>query len=693
MNYRLAFATALMIIIWAVMAAAFKPSPIPTVEQLLPPDILVKARQMRDSLGSTTQFTLLNLPPSLQRASREHLLRQIQDSIPGLRILCIRPPTASGSTARPQLTLSDCTGSGMDLTDTILFWRSLPKQKRDPHWPLYQEIERKISDILTPAITEQSLLFAPEMVRTASWQAATTDLGRIAPLLGVIIFLVPLLAFRSPTASAFIFVTAGVTTTTTLLLFNTGLDGGFNALLLAVVPLVWAVSSMDAAHLVERIDALERRGLPMPFQRAVRELAAPCSVTTATTFIGFGALALQSDSPLLRSFGLTAAAGTLLAIVFTFLLGGLLLRRGCIEGRPPSSINSLAALSHGLVQASLHRPVVTLILWSLLSVAVTPLAIQVSTRTPFPNIFSHDHPVGTDTSRLQQLLDSDLRPLSLYLTAQKQSGNDRERLLHALHATTDYVSKLPESRLVLPAAIIKAVCLNGCGDGSRMERLATALVDRSGVVRIEVFFAAHDLERQREIISWLEKFDQTMLGHHQLVFDGPGYLYPAVESLGISGAVSGILWSLCGVLLLLWLVFRRVGLVVPALLVTLLPLWLVIGFMGAVGIDWYLALLGVPAILFGLAVDDTIHLLWHRKTRASLSHILRHNALRSGAALTATTLMLCFSVASLSLSSLHANQEIALLLAVGMALALLMDLTLLPAAVSLLKRKSPRLQP
>ncbi|MCG7950320.1 MAG: hypothetical protein N0E56_03760 [Candidatus Thiodiazotropha endolucinida] len=134
--------------------------------------------------------------------------------------------------------------------------------------------------------------------------------------------------------------------------------------------------------------------------------------------------------------------------------------------------------------------------------------------------------------------------------------------------------------------------------------------------------------------------------------------------------------------------FRQISLVAPALLVTLLPLWLAVGCMGVAGVDWSLALLGVPAMLFGLAVDDSIHLLWHRQSPASLNLILRRNALRSGAALTTTTVMLCLSVATLSLSSLQANQEIALLLAFGMAL--LMDLTLLPAAINLLRRKSPR---
>ncbi|MEW8508525.1 MAG: MMPL family transporter [Candidatus Thiodiazotropha sp.] len=693
MNYRLAFATLLVIIVWALMAAGFKPSPIPTVEQLLPAETLDKPKQVRDSLNRSTQFALLNLPDSLESESKRRLLQQLQVSIPGLRVLCISSPLPGDTPTSPQLNLQDCANHVLTHNDTILLWRSLSRQQSEPLRPLHQEIAHQISSNLAPAVIEHSLLFAPETVRTASWQAAADDLHRIAPLLGLIIVVVPLFALRSMTAAAFIFVNAGVTTTTTLLLFNHSLEGGFNALLLAVVPLVWAVSSMDAAHLVERVSDHRRRGIAAPLHRAMRELAAPCSITTVTTFIGFAALSMQSDSPLLRSFGLTAATGTLLAITFTFLLGWLLLRHDIARRTPAKTINILASASHGIVQKSIHHPVVILTLWTLLVVAITPFATQVSTHTPYPNIFSHDHKLSNPVKRLQHLLGSDLRPLSIYLVAEKQSGHDKQRLLHALSATTDYVSKLPEARLVLPIAIIKTVCDNGCSDMAQIADLGIVPVEHAGPARIDIFFKPHNLERQREIITWLDNFDQTMLGHHQLVYDGPGYLYPTVELLGVSGAVSGLLWSLSGVVLILVFVFRRAGLVIPALLVTLLPLWLVVGFMGMTGIDWSLALLGVPAILFGLAVDDTVHLLWHRNSHGSLRRILRHNALRSGAALTATTLMLCFSVATLILSSLHANQEIALLLAVGMALALLIDLTLLPAVVSLWRRKSPRLRP
>ncbi|MEW8497862.1 MAG: hypothetical protein AB2699_05085, partial [Candidatus Thiodiazotropha taylori] len=146
------------------------------------------------------------------------------------------------------------------------------------------------------------------------------------------------------------------------------------------------------------------------------------------------------------------------------------------------------------------------------------------------------------------------------------------------------------------------------------------------------------------------------------------------------------------IILLLFAVFRQLRLVMAALLVTLLPLWFVVGIMGTTGINWSLALLGVPAMLFGLAVDDTIHLLWHRKRPTSFRRLLRYNAIKSGTALTSTTLMLCLCVATLGLSSLQANQHIAILLSFGMALALLLDLTLLPALLSLMRRKSPRQQ-
>ncbi|MCG7898097.1 MAG: MMPL family transporter [Candidatus Thiodiazotropha weberae] len=690
LNPRLLFASLLMLSIWAAISGWFRPSSTPTVEQLLPSEIVADAKQIHDSLESTTHFVLLDFSDTLPMERIQKLLEQLQDSTDGTKLLCVSAPVTNSPAPQAQLKLSECKYAEQSDSGSVLFWRHSNRESKQTHSSLHQAIEAKLGHLLKPSEMKQIALYSPESIRTQSWQAANDDLARIAPLLGLIILLIPLLAFRSLPAPAFIFLTASSTTTLTLLIFNFSLEGGFNALLLAVIPLIWAVSSMDAAHLVDRLESHHRRGTPQPFRHAFRELIGPCSVTTATTFIGFGALALQNSSPLLQSFGLTAAAGTGLALINTFLLGWLLLEPKHRTTRQQSRVNWFATLSHSLVRTTDSYPLPVLITWLVFTLSMVPFAQKVTTEIPFPNIFASDHPMSGQTELLQQRFTSDLRPLTLYLTATKNTGSANNQLLHAVSATADYLSKLPETRLLLPTAIIHNLCDDECGKKGSASSQLMGYPDNSGVFRLDVFFSPLERQRQQQIIGWLKHFDQTMLSHHRLVFGGPGYLYPEVESLGLSGAVNGLLISLSGIILLLFVVFRQPGLVLAALLVTLLPLWLVAGIMGTVGINWSLALLGVPAMLFGLAADDTIHLLWHRKRTGSLRRLLRYNAIKSGTALTSTTLMLCLCVATLGLSSLQANQHIAILLSVGMALALLLDLTLLPALVSLMRRKSPQ---
>ncbi|MCU7891601.1 MAG: hypothetical protein KZQ78_08270 [Candidatus Thiodiazotropha sp. (ex Ustalcina ferruginea)] len=586
MKPRLAIATTLMIIVWAVMATHFQPSPIPTVEQLLPPESIAQTREIRSLFSETSQHVLMYLPTALENTSTATLLKELHSSISGIHALCFFSSRISESSTvdLPPFTRLPCSKkeSVGNQPTLLLFWRI-----SSDTLSLRKQIEDKLKSVLSPALVKQSHLYSTELVREASWETAIRDLRWIVPLLGLITFVVPLFAFRSLTAPAFIFLTAGLTTTTTLLLFDGNLHGGFNALILAVVPLLWAIASMDAAHLVEPVQTNQIRGMSKPFYRAIRDLAGPCTVTTVTTTIGFGALALQDNAPLLRTFGLTAAAGTFFAIIFTTLLGWLFLNSGITHKTTPSSINPLADLSHSLVQTSIRYPVLTLVIWGLLAVSLIPFVSRVTTHTPYPHIFSQDHPLTTKTAKLKQLLGTDLRPLTIYLVADKESGINRERLLHASATTVDYLAKLPETRLILPVALINQACDKACLENMLTTTDRQWFHEQRGIARLEIHFAATSSQRQREIQTWLEHFDQTMLGHHHLVFDGPGYHYPMVEALGKSGAFTGIIWSLLGISFSLLIVFRRLRVVLPALLVTLLPLWLVIGLMGATEINYY----------------------------------------------------------------------------------------------------------
>jgi len=190
-------------------------------------------------------------------------------------------------------------------------------------------------------------------------------------------------------------------------------------------------------------------------------------------------------------------------------------------------------------------------------------------------------------------------------------------------------------------------------------------------------------ERRREIDLWLRHYGETMLSHHRLSFGGSGHHHLLAERRGVDGAVIGGYFSLLVVAGALVWAFRRPRLIAVALLGNLAPLLLVGGCMGALGLSWSLALLPLPAVLLGLAVDDTVHLLWPLRGGRPLGR----GALRSGPALLATTVVLACSVGTLMLSGLQINRELGLLLPAGLLVALAGDLSLLPALLTVWRRR------
>lgn len=676
------------LMLWTLVATRFEPADTPTVEQLLPAEALDEARALRERFGGTIEGVLIQLPPQLDETAWQALLSRLTE------LEGILPPVCIPHTVNSQVSTSAKASGLLPVICTDAQqppgYLALRRMNDENHPPLSEAVESIVAEVSASALAEPVRIYGQDIIRAESWRTARSDLSRIAPLLALIVIVLPLAVFRSLSAPTFLLVAAALTTTLTVLISDWILVGGFNSLLLVVVPVIWAVATMDAMHLVDRVQVHRARANSHPVRQTIRELTGPCGITTLTTAIGFGALALQDDSPLLRSFGIAAAIGTVLAIVITFALARLFLNNGETPTTGKYRPDRLAGVSHALVVFSSRYPEAITAAWLILVLAATPLALSLSVNSPFPGIFSADHPLSKITLDLQDGLGTDLRPLTLYLVPEGASGKDPERLYHAVAATAHYLDTLNETRLVLPT-------LSGESretlkvDPQRLDEITRGWYDEaSGSARLEIHFTSTSLSRHKEIMEWLAGFDRNMLGHHRLVPDGAGYQYPLAERLGVDGAVNGMVWSVLGVLLCLIITFRQFRRILPALLVTALPLWLMTGLMGLLDIQWSLALLAVPAVLFGLAVDDSVHLLWQHRRGASLTMTLRRNALIAGPALTTTTLMLMLCVALMGFSGLQANRDIALLLPAGMAIALAADLSLLPAVVSLMRRRSPR---
>jgi len=141
--------------------------------------------------------------------------------------------------------------------------------------------------------------------------------------------------------------------------------------------------------------------------------------------------------------------------------------------------------------------------------------------------------------------------------------------------------------------------------------------------------------------------------------------------------------------LMVWFL-RRVSLGLLAMVPNLLPIVMVIGFMATVGIPVDLNNLLVGSVVIGIAVDDTIHLLHdvqvHLGRGATIDVALDHARVDAGKAVVSTSLILFFGYMTFAAGSIAPIIRFGLLCGLALAMALLVDLNILPAWLRLTYR-------
>jgi len=135
------------------------------------------------------------------------------------------------------------------------------------------------------------------------------------------------------------------------------------------------------------------------------------------------------------------------------------------------------------------------------------------------------------------------------------------------------------------------------------------------------------------------------------------------------------------------LIFKRAQLLWVFILPNLLPVMLVVGLMGWVGINIDIGVAISGAIILGVAVDDTIHFLvkyFNERKRGlnladSFDEVLRY----AGRAILFTTMILSIAFSMFAFSSFTPNQNFGIVTAAALVIAFVVDLLLLPALLSI----------
>lgn len=168
-------------------------------------------------------------------------------------------------------------------------------------------------------------------------------------------------------------------------------------------------------------------------------------------------------------------------------------------------------------------------------------------------------------------------------------------------------------------------------------------------------------------------------------------LYVKMMDYVVETQVSSFLFAFVVIFFLISLLFRSGWVALLAVPANLLPVLLVLGLMGLVGIRLDVATVTTGAIVLGLVVDDTVHLLHRLKHVLPLAHDpiagLRMAVSEVGTAMLTTTLVLSLGFAVLALAQVKSVAYFGILLAAALMSALAADLLVVPALVALRWKK------
>jgi predicted RND superfamily exporter protein len=155
--------------------------------------------------------------------------------------------------------------------------------------------------------------------------------------------------------------------------------------------------------------------------------------------------------------------------------------------------------------------------------------------------------------------------------------------------------------------------------------------------------------------------------------------------------LQGLALALIIVSILMGFLFKSFRMVIVALIPNIIPLLFAAGLIGWLGIDLEAGISIIFAIVFGIAVDDTIHFLSKYKLERvkgrSVEESLEVCYTETGKAIMITTVILFFGFMVLLLSNSQPTNIVGLLISVTLVSALVFDLYLLPILIRYLMPK------
>ena len=488
-------------------------------------------------------------------------------------------------------------------------------------------------------------------------------------------------------------------------------------IILTVLPSVMFVVSMsDVIHLVSRyLDALRTEDTPLDaIKLSVQEVGMATLLTSVTTSIGFFSLVFVRVQPI-QVFGVVMGIGVLIAFVLTFITLPALF----IFFPGPERVRKQKKdhfwkkrLEKWFIIALRRRGRVLVISAAVMGICVYGL-FQIKTNNLLMDDLSDSEPLKQDFNYLDSHYGG-IRPVELAITIKDTSINVWDKdVLRTIDTVEHYLKN--EYSLTIKNSLVTAIKIghrsmySGLPEyytlpkqSSKWRDLKRGFKSKSaeGIYRLMVDSTEQmtrisgtigDLGNIRvtEMDKYLREYleTKTLNGKIDYKITGTAHLIDKNLSYLSTSLVKGLLVSILIVALLMGIIYRSVSILLISIVPNLVPLVFIAGVMGYLGVELKISTAIIFTIAFGIAVDDTIHLLGKFKFELmkgrTKMYALKRSYLTTGKAMILTTLILCSGFALLVFSSFLGTFYLGLMLCLALFVALIADLTLLPVLIFL----------
>jgi uncharacterized protein len=543
----------------------------------------------------------------------------------------------------------------------------------------------------------------PEAINYYLDVGSQDSFGTLFPVVVALIGGVLLAALRRPRIVLGILLVGGLATVWSLGCLV--LAGRTMNMVVSVLPaLLIVLGTAYSLHLCEALLAQRDDSPRRRWSAAIADTVKPCGLTALTTAAGLASLAF-ADIPPVRDLGVFAALGVLFSflLVFAFLPPFLLL----VGGAGPSPIEeskasgALTALPRRIRRARYPVLIATLLCAGVAAGGIGKLRIGSDILRFFPD----DHPIVLATHSIEERFFG-LTPIEIrwhgdrgdLLSAAGVSGlREMEAACRAEPEITDVITPLDfDERLdtLSPemAAGVLAIALSGGLPDPRMgsylhpdgEQLDVRLTCAVRTIPIEPSVALVErLEARLE-----ESTPDGIEGH----VTGAIPILVRMQALLLTTQLGTFAASMSVVTGLLLLAFRSVRLTLLSLVPNLLPILLVLGFMGLAGIPLDVSTVTVASIALGMVVDDTIHFLYRYRGSPAGPAVERLESVfrTTGRPILFTSLAVAIGFAAFSVAPFRPTHYFGGLIAATALLALIADLIVLPALLLVGRERSCR---